>query len=142
MLSIVSKSHRVLKFRPVTFLATNRLQSSVTQSDNDAAQPTLMERNDKGFLKRLQDKYSFQKQTDRILVAESYLQAATTQASDKRWFVEGRINDDFRSYQALLTMHVWFLHKRLIADNQDPHSEFFLFSIRLHNVQNETFRGY
>lgn len=41
--------------------------------------------------------------------------------SFSRWFGPGRIDRDFRSYQALLTMHIWFLHKRLIMDNEDPH---------------------
>ena len=38
-----------------------------------------------------------------------------------RWFGPGRIGRDFRSYQALLTMHVWFIHKRLISNDSDPH---------------------
>jgi cytochrome b pre-mRNA-processing protein 3 len=39
----------------------------------------------------------------------------------RRWFGPGRISKDFRSFQALVTMHVWFLHKRLISDGGDPH---------------------
>jgi hypothetical protein len=46
-----------------------------------AAAP-LLERSDKGFLSRLYDQHSLRRQTDRILVAESLLQAATSQASD------------------------------------------------------------
>lgn len=46
------------------------------------APPPLMERSDKGFLQRFFDKYSFSQQTNRILVAESFLQAASRQASD------------------------------------------------------------
>ena len=45
----------------------------------------------------------------------------TSHHSFSRWFGPGRIGRDFRSYQALLTMHIWFLHKRLINDNEDPH---------------------
>lgn len=40
-----------------------------------------------------------------------------------RWFGPGRIPRTFRSRHALITMHLWFLHKRLIAasDNRmDP----------------------
>mmetsp|Transcript_32812 Transcript_32812/g.36733 ORF Transcript_32812/g.36733 Transcript_32812/m.36733 type:complete len:247 (-) Transcript_32812:108-848(-) len=38
------------------------------------------------------------------------------------WCGPGRISGrDFRSYQALLTMHVWFLHKRLVSCQEDPH---------------------
>lgn len=71
------------------------------------------------------------KQTNRILMAESLFQAATTQASDPRWYGPGRIGRDFRSYQAILTMHIWFLHKRLVSVDQatatttgtfDPHT--------------------
>jgi len=87
----------------------------------EQAEPTLLERSNKNFLERLYDKYSLSQQTNRILMAESFLQAATSQASDPRWFGPGRIGRDFRSYQALLTMHIWFLHKRLINDNEDPH---------------------
>jgi hypothetical protein len=39
----------------------------------------------------------------------------------RRWFGPGRIPRDFRSYQAVLTMHIWFLHKRLIMNTDDPH---------------------
>jgi hypothetical protein len=45
-------------------------------------EPTLMERSNKGLLERLYEKYSFSQQTNRILMAESFLQAATKQASD------------------------------------------------------------
>lgn len=48
----------------------------------DPENPPLMERSDKGFFARLFDKYSLSQQTNRILVAESFLQAATRQASD------------------------------------------------------------
>ena len=38
------------------------------------------------------------------------------------WCGPGRISGrDFRSYQALLTMHMWFLHKRLVSCQEDPH---------------------
>jgi len=42
----------------------------------------LMQRSEKGFFARVFDKYSFSQQTNRILVAESLLQAATRQASN------------------------------------------------------------
>ena len=35
------------------------------------------------------------------------------------WFGPGRIPRDFRNRHALLTMHLWFLHKRLISDTHD-----------------------
>ena len=51
-------------------------------SSSSPREPTLWERTDKSFFQRLYDKYSFQQQTNRIVVAESFLQAATRQASD------------------------------------------------------------
>jgi len=41
--------------------------------------------------------------------------------SFRRWFTEARIPYEFRPRHALLTMHVWFLHKRLLADRVDSH---------------------
>lgn len=83
---------------PATRGIASRWQSSATGSgshkefeDNtlntplpshDPENPPLMERSDKGFFARLLDKYSLSQQTKRILVAESFLQAATRQASD------------------------------------------------------------
>lgn len=82
----------------------------------------LLKRPKKNIFQRMFQKYSVSEQKNRILVAESLFQAATSQASDPRWYGPGRIGRDFRSYQALLTMHVWFLHKRLLADEDDPHN--------------------
>jgi hypothetical protein len=44
--------------------------------------PSLLERSEKGLLQKIFDKYSFSQQTNRILMAESFLQAASRQASD------------------------------------------------------------
>lgn len=83
---------------------------------------TLVERADKNIIQRMFQKYSMSEQTNRILLAESLFQAATSQASDPRWYGPGRIGRDFRSYQAILTMHIWFLHKRLLANKADSHN--------------------
>ena len=139
MLSILCRSRRGLVSRPLIAMCqsnvvTTRSSSSdgvktsladiTTPSSSAPSSPQpLMDRSEKGIFQRFFDKHNIKKQTDRILVAESFLQAATRQASDPRWFGPGRISTDFRSYQALLTMHVWFLHKRLISDNQDPHGK-------------------
>lgn len=47
--------------------------------------------------------------------------SAQYRANDPRWFTEGRIPYEFRPRHALLTMHIWFIHKRLIADRVDSH---------------------
>jgi hypothetical protein len=43
---------------------------------------TLVERADKNIIQRMFQKYSMSEQTNRILLAESLFQAATSQASD------------------------------------------------------------
>ena len=52
-----------------------------------------------------------------------YLICASTSFAHtpSRWFTEARIPYEFRPRHALLTMHVWFLHKRLLADRVDSH---------------------
>ena len=42
------------------------------------------------------------------------------------WFGPGRVPRDFRNRHALLTMHIWFLHKRLISDNIDKENALML----------------
>jgi hypothetical protein len=56
--------------------------SSAGGETNATAQQPLMEKSTKSYIGRLYDKYSFQQQTSRIVVAECFLQAATRQASD------------------------------------------------------------
>lgn len=65
------------------------------------------------------DRYSLRGQQHRIHTAEAFYQAASRQGADPRWFGPGRIARDFRSRHSLITMHIWFLHKRLIADAVD-----------------------
>jgi cytochrome b pre-mRNA-processing protein 3 len=73
----------------------------------------------KSLVTRLVDRLSIPRHLDRIRLAEAYYQACTRQASDPRWYGPGRIPRDFRHRHAVLTMHVWFLHKRLISDQVD-----------------------
>jgi hypothetical protein len=49
---------------------------------NEEQGPTLLERSGKNVFQKMYDKYSFSQQTNRILMAESFLQAAISQASD------------------------------------------------------------
>jgi hypothetical protein len=58
------------------------LKTPLPNPQQQQAEPTLLERSKKNILERFLDKYSVSRQTNRILIAESFLQAATTQASD------------------------------------------------------------
>ncbi|KAL7551547.1 hypothetical protein ACHAWF_014736 [Thalassiosira exigua] len=75
----------------------------------------------KGIFGKIWDRYSFQGQQKRIILGERLFRSAQYRANDPRWYQEGRIPYEFRPRHALLTMHVWFLHKRLLADRVDSH---------------------
>jgi|UPI000581B288 cytochrome b pre-mRNA-processing protein 3 len=79
----------------------------------------LEEKPSTGLLQRLWDRYSVPGQQRRIQMAESLFEAATFQASDPRWYGPAGIGREFRPRHALLTLHLWFLHKRLAADEFD-----------------------
>jgi len=97
-LALTARYGRRALLRPVSLAVTSRWQSSTGAAKNNEYEdrtlntplpspdqdnsPSLMERSEKGFFARVFDKYSFSQQTNRILVAESFLQAATRQASD------------------------------------------------------------
>ena len=74
---------------------------------------------ERGPLTKLMDRYAMSKQQDRILTAESLFQAATRQSQDPRWYGPARVKREFRPRHAVLTLHVWLLHKRLLADQYD-----------------------
>mmetsp|Transcript_12684 Transcript_12684/g.21155 ORF Transcript_12684/g.21155 Transcript_12684/m.21155 type:complete len:338 (-) Transcript_12684:37-1050(-) len=75
----------------------------------------------KGFLAKAWDRYSLGQQQHRIELGERLFRSAQRRADDLTWFTAGHIGGDFRPRHALLTMHVWFLHRRLLADKVDPH---------------------
>jgi len=77
---------------------------------------------EKGIMSKMWDKYSPQGQHHRILIGERLFRSAEQRSSDPIWYNEGRIGRQFRPRHAMLTLHVWLLHKRLVADTHDPHT--------------------
>lgn len=53
-----------------------------------------------------------------IEIGERLFRAAQDRASDLHWYTKGRVYSDFRSKHALITLHVWFLHKRLLEEDK------------------------
>jgi cytochrome b pre-mRNA-processing protein 3 len=47
---------------------------------------------------------------------------ATSTTTNRRWYGPGRIERDFRPRHAMLTLHLWLVHKRLLADQYDKNS--------------------
>lgn len=71
---------------PVRSFATESVTANEgglsTSNKKQDQESTLFERTEKNILQRMYQKYSMPLQTNRILVAESLFQAATSQASD------------------------------------------------------------
>lgn len=68
------------------------------------------------FFTDLMEKHSFSAQQNRIQLGSRLFRAAQYQALQPDWFAESRIQRKFRPIHGLLSMHVWFLHKRLLAE--------------------------
>jgi len=79
-----------------------------------------------GFLSRLWEQHSPQGHQQRIMVGERLFRAAQSRATDPVWYSSGRIAETFRSHHAVLSMHVWFFHRRLISEHAANGSKFSL----------------
>ena len=81
----IESSSSILCRRQFSSTSTNNRNEDDDDDESTKEQeqsPTLMERTDKNILQRMYDKFSMSEQTNRILMAESLLQAATSQAND------------------------------------------------------------
>jgi len=117
---------------------TSKIQSYSSMSSSEQPQQSPIKTNtgietssggggsSKSIFAKLWDRYSFQGQQKRIILGERLFRSAQVRANDARWYREGRIPYEFRPRHAILTMHVWFLHKRLLADRVDPHAALLL----------------
>eukprot|EP00555_Chaetoceros_dichaeta_P009116 CAMPEP_0198256704 /NCGR_PEP_ID=MMETSP1447-20131203/6545_1 /TAXON_ID=420782 /ORGANISM="Chaetoceros dichaeta, Strain CCMP1751" /LENGTH=166 /DNA_ID=CAMNT_0043943401 /DNA_START=311 /DNA_END=807 /DNA_ORIENTATION=- len=66
------------------------------------------------------EKYSVQGQQRRIRAGERLFRAAQWRAMNPGWYGPHKIPISFRPQHAVLSMHVWFLHKRLIVNSAAP----------------------
>ena len=80
----------------------------------------------KGLLAKLYDRYSLASSQNRIVLGERFFHAARRRASDPKWHTHAHVPNNFRSRQALLTLHVWFLHRRLIADSSQDKDQWLI----------------
>lgn len=71
------------------------------------------------MMKDIVNKYSISGQQHRIKIADRLFRAAQWQALDPQWYGPNKVQTDFRPQHAMLSLHVWFLHRRLIAANGD-----------------------
>lgn len=69
------------------------------------------------FFTDLMEKHSISAQQNRIKLGTRLFRAAQYQALQPEWFAPSRVPKRFRAIHGLLSMHVWFLHKRLMAES-------------------------
>jgi len=102
------------------------INPSTNDSSSSSSSGTIREENKKvnnsyGYFSKLYNQYSITEQQNRIIMADRLFRFAQIRADDPRWYGPGRIGRDFRPRHAMLTMHLWFLQKRLIK-NKDQNS--------------------
>jgi len=88
----------------------NSLQSRYLSSPA----PSQSSEQEKGFFQKLWDKNSYKGNLSRHLQSERLFRTAQIRAFDPQWYNSGHISPSFKSKHAILTMHIWFLHKRLL----------------------------
>jgi cytochrome b pre-mRNA-processing protein 3 len=66
-------------------------------------------------MKDMANRYSISAQQHRIKLATNLFRAAQYQASSPQWYGNSKIQSDFRPQHAMLSMHIWFIHRRLLA---------------------------
>jgi len=69
------------------------------------------------FFTDLMEKHSISAQQNRIILGTRLFRAAQSQALQPEWFAPSLVPKRFRAIHGLLSMHVWFLHKRLMAES-------------------------
>lgn len=74
-------------------------------------------------MKDFANRYSISAQQHRIKFASALFNAAQYQASNPEWYGIKKVGSDFRPSHAMLSMHVWFLHRRLLAYNTPEDKE-------------------
>mmetsp|Transcript_4233 Transcript_4233/g.7417 ORF Transcript_4233/g.7417 Transcript_4233/m.7417 type:complete len:330 (-) Transcript_4233:59-1048(-) len=69
-----------------------------------------------GLFSRLYERYSVAGQQRRLALGQFFFHAALRRSQEAAWYAPGRIPPTFKNKHAMLTLHVWFLHRRLIRD--------------------------
>lgn len=94
-----------------------QLVTSIQSCYLSSAADSSVAEQEKGFFQKLWDKHSYKANLSRHIRSERLFRLAQVQSLDPKWYSSGHISPSFKSKQSILTMHVWFLHKRLIQTN-------------------------
>ena len=71
------------------------------------------------FGMKLLNFFGYKGNVKRVTSSEILLQCSLAQAGKKGFFREGKISDSFRAKHALIVLHVWLLHKRLLREGDE-----------------------
>jgi len=76
-------------------------------------------------MKDVVNRYSISAQQHRIALSNHLFRAAQRQALSPQWYgpTPNKIQPNFRPQHAMLSLHIWFLHRRLLASNTDEDKE-------------------
>lgn len=126
---------------------TSIFSSSSASTSSDANSNSTLNNNNeskpikKNVLQKMWERYSFSGQQLRIDRAERLFRAAEYHAKNPIWYQSGRLPNEFRPYHSILTMHIWFLHKRLITTtlSESENSPSLVDTHTAHLIQEELF---
>mmetsp|Transcript_39061 Transcript_39061/g.39517 ORF Transcript_39061/g.39517 Transcript_39061/m.39517 type:complete len:166 (-) Transcript_39061:1427-1924(-) len=109
------KSFSLANMRYLSGSSSDRLK------DGTPAESLFDAASTKNIFARIVDRYSISGQQKRIKMGEAYFQAAKRRSIDRLWCTDCKVGKAFRPQHAILTMHVWFLNRRLITDRHNSH---------------------
>uniref|UniRef100_A0A7S4JLH5 WW domain-containing protein n=1 Tax=Odontella aurita TaxID=265563 RepID=A0A7S4JLH5_9STRA len=101
---------------PVARALSRDASGAATASAGSLDAPTPSRSPPQGLLASLYERYSVAGQRRRIELGQNFFHAARRRSEESAWYAPGHIPPTFRNKHAMLTMHVWFLHRRLIRD--------------------------
>ena len=81
----------------------------------------------KVLLENIFNRHSIFSSQNRTFLGEIFFHAARRRAFDPRWHTHDHVPKNFRSLQTLLTLNVWFLHRRFIDDSSQDKDQLIIF---------------
>ena len=109
--------------RSISATTPTNFYSTPSNNTSEVEKPSLMNQISSSF-QNFKSRHSFQSQSNRVFKAACLFQSIKRQAHNSQWYAntpneEGnKLKPDFREIHAMLSMHVWFVHRRLFMENQ------------------------
>lgn len=110
---------------PTRYLSTSATNSNTSDTESKNSTASGIFSKVSSSILNIKSQYSITSQQNRIQQASNLFEAIRHQAHDSQWYIEKpsdeniKIKANFRNVHALLSMHVWFVHRRLYAENKN-----------------------